>query len=174
MSVIPNQRKTYMMLAKENAEKYILEPETNRILITFDTTYPSKVKVEHVDEDPRTHEKFYSETYTTVNNAMFTFRFPEAFINSKNRRWVEIHHCKVIYSGAADLQDIILHSDIVQRDAYLDHSIMNVNETRTKYKKYEYTQQKQHFTIWFTSFAKPTTEIKPEEVTFMCEMMLIY
>ena len=51
---------------------------------------------------------------------------------------------------------------------------MNVNETRTKYKKYEYTQQKQYFTIWFTSFAFPDKEVDEKKLTFLCEMMLIY
>ena len=103
----------------------------------------------------------------------YTYKFPDEFINSKNKRWVEIHHCKVVANGFAS-DDIILHSDIIQRDPYLDCSVMNVNETRTKYKKYEYTQQKKYFTIWFTTFAHPDTPIKDENVTFMVEMMLIY
>ena len=70
--------------------------------------------------------------------------------------------------------DVILHSDIIARDPYLDHAVMNVNETRTKYKKYEYTRQEQYFTIWFTLLASPETQITDDQIDFLCEMMLIY
>ena len=167
MSFVPPVRKTYMMLSKENYIQYLVDPETNKIINEFDKTHETKYKEDKNDKGTLVTE------YKTTNNAMFTFRFPEAFINSKNRRWVEIHHCKVLYKDN-DVQDIVLHSDIVKRDAYLDHAIMNVNETRTKYKKYEYTQQNQYFTIWFTSFAYPDKSIEADKITFLCEMMLIY
>ena len=51
---------------------------------------------------------------------------------------------------------------------------MNVNETRTKYKKYEYTRQEHYFTIWFTLLAHPETQITDSQIDFLCEMMLIY
>ena len=167
MSFVPTQRKTYMMLSKENAIQFIVEPETNKIISTFEDTHDSTYRTDsNVGGD-------LVSNYTTTINAMYHFRFPEAFINSKNKRWVEIHHCKVLYDDA-NVGDLVLHSDIVQRDPYLDHTIMNVNETRTKYKKYEYTQQKQYFTIWFTSFAHPDLQVLDRNLTFLCEMMLIY
>ena len=167
MSFVPTQRKTYMMLSKENAVQFIVEPDTHNIISTFDRIHDSTYRTD------RDNGGVLETTYSTTKNAMYYFRFPEAFINSKNKRWVEIHHCKVLYNDAA-VGDLVLHSDIVQRDAYLDHTIMNVNETRTKYKKYEYTQQKQYFTIWFTSFAFPDKEVDEKKLTFLCEMMLIY
>ena len=51
---------------------------------------------------------------------------------------------------------------------------MNINETRTKYKKYEYTQQKTYFNLWFTCISTPDTEIAANQIDFMIEMMLIY
>ena len=168
MSINTTQRKTYMMLSKENAVSYIVEPNTHKVINKFETEHETKNKEDSVDKN-----NIFTTTYTTVKNAMYTFRFPEAFINSKNKRWVEIHHCKVLYNDN-EVTDLVLHSDIVQRDPYLDHTIMNVNETRTKYKKYEYTQQKQYFTIWFTSFAHPEKKIENDKITFLCEMMLIY
>ena len=168
MSFVPTQRKTYMMLSKENAIQFIIEPETNNIISTFDNKHKTVYKEERDDGFGNPVANI-----TMVDNAMFNFRFPEAFINSKNKRWVEIHHCKVLYTDKT-VGDLVLHSDIVQRDPYLDHTIMNVNETRTKYKKYEYTRQEKYFTIWFTSFAHPDTAIDADKITFLCEMMLIY
>ena len=169
MSVIPNQRKTYMMLSKQNAEHFILDKETNAVLRTFDTTHTTKHITEH--EDPLSHVVSYQ--ITNVPNAMYTFRFPDAFINSKNPRWVEIHHCKCTFNGVA-ATDLILHTDIIARDPYLDHAVMNVNETRTKYKKYEYTRQEHYFTIWFTRFGNPDQPVNDNQINFLCEMMLIY
>ena len=169
MTVIPNQRKTYMMLSKQNAERYILD-ENGTIINEWPTRHTTKIMEEPGLQDIGDE---HVVGYRNISNVMYTFRFPEAFVNSKNPRWVEIHHCKVLYSDAA-VGDLVLHSDIVQRDPYLDHTIMNVNETRTKYKKYEYTQQKQYFTIWFTSFAHPNLQVLDRNLTFLCEMMLIY
>ena len=174
MTVIPNQRKTYMMLSKENQVKFITsEDDPNIIINTFPTSHTSNYQeiTDNVDPVTGVHNRVVN-VHTTVN-AMYTYKFPDAFINSKNPRWVEIHHCKAVINGLAS-DDIILHSDIVQRDAYLDHAIMNVNETRTKYKKYEYTQQEHYFHIWFTSFAEPNIAITDANISFMCEMMLIY
>ena len=168
MSNIPNQRKTYMMLSKENNEKFIVEPDTHKIVKVFPDKYVSKYKT--LKDDGHGNEEVEIKE---VENACYYYKFPEAFINSKNKRWVEIHHCKVFVKGSPG-GEFILHSDIVQRDAYLDHAVMNVNETRTKYKKYEYTQQEKYFKIWFTSFAEKDQEVKDEDISFMCEMMLIY
>ena len=167
MSNIPNQRKTYMMLSKENNEKFIVEPNTHTIVKVFPDKYVTKVKKITNDGGK---EKVEIED---VENACYYYKFPEAFINSKNKRWVEFHHCKVFVNNSPG-GEFILHSDIVQRDAYLDHAVMNVNETRTKYKKYEYTQQEKYFKIWFTSFSELDVPVDDSVISFMCEMMLIY
>ena len=174
MTVIPNQRKTYMMLSKENQVKFITsEDDPSLIINSFPTVYHTNYQEIEDVVNPGTGAHIRTVTNHDVQNAMYTYKFPDAFINSKNPRWIEVHHCKVVVNGGAT-QDIILHSDVVQRDAYLDHAIMNVNETRTKYKKYEYTQQEHYFHIWFTSFARPDTAINDANVSFMVEMMLIY
>ena len=169
MTVIPNQRKTYMMLSKQNAERYILD-ENGNIINEWPTRHTTKVRDE---PDNQAIGDEHVVNYRNVANVMYTFRFPEAFVNSKNPRWVEIHHCKCAFNGIA-AADIILHSDIIQRDPYLDCAVMNVNETRTKYKKYQYTQQKQYFTIWFTLLAHPDQAVDDDDIDFLCEMMLIY
>ena len=172
MAVIPNQRKTYMMLSKENAIHYIVDSNI-QIISEFDNEHTFTTKTETDVEDGTTHIHTLETTLTPHKAHMWTFRFPEAFINSKNKRWVEIHHCKATLTGTA-VQDLVLHSDIIQRDPYLDHAVMNIKETRTKYKKYEYTQQKTYFTIWFTCIGAPETEIAANQIDFMIEMMLIY
>ena len=77
MTFVPTQRKTYMMLSKENAVQFIVEPDTHKIISTFDRTHDSTYKT---DKDNKGKLK---STYSTTKNAMFTFRFQEAFINSK-------------------------------------------------------------------------------------------
>lgn len=172
MSEPKNARKTYMMLSEDNCEKYKVNDQ-GKIIKEFPDIYTTKVY---------THSKVAAEdgvgfkvdtTTRNVNNACFTYRFPDEFINSKNPRWIEVHHCKVVYNGHM-YADIILHSDIIKRDGYLDRSVMVVNETRTKYKKYAFTTHDTEFTIWFTNFTAPTTAIDKDNLRFMVELMLIY
>lgn len=169
MSEPPNARKTYMMLSETNAEKFIINPEDGKIISEMPTTYTAiyETKTKDVTTGTVTVNK------QDVSTPLFTFRFPEEFINSKNPRWIEVHHVKAIYNGN-ETKDLILHSDIIKRDAYLDRSVMVCNETRTKYKKYAFQTHDRTFTIWFTSFAQPDTAVDPNLLTFMAEIMLIY
>ena len=161
-----NVRKTYMMLSETNSEIYDIDKD-GHIIREYPTTHTTiNVKKEKAGTSIK-------KTSTAVENAAYTFRFPQEFINSTNPRWIEVHHVKTIYAEY-DPKDLILHSDIVRRDAYLDHSIMVCNEVRTKYKKYAYTLRDETFTIWFTSFAHPETPVNPNTLKFMVELMLIY
>ena len=136
-----------------------------------------KKEVEDPDKPGTKKEVFTGKLIKQVTSyecACYTFKFPQEFIDSKNKRWVEFHHAKVTYDKDEDTKELVLHSDIIQRDPYLDHSVMVINEVRTKYKKYEYTQHNDTFTIWFSSFKTPKGNVLPENVRFMVEMMLIY
>ena len=168
-----NARKTYMMLSKENAELYVVNDE-GHVIEEYPTTHTTINETKSKVESPPSSGVYkVTTTRTAVNNAAFTFRFPQEFINSTNPRWIEVHHVKALYNGN-DMKDLILHSDIIRRDPYLDHSVMVVNEVRTKYKKYAYTLREPTFTIWFTSFKEPGIPIDPDNITFMVELMLIY
>lgn len=168
MSQPTNVRKTYMMLSESNAEKFVTDPQGNVIMV-----HPTEYVSRFVTKNSAGVGQPIVTTTTSQRVPIFTYRFPPEFINSKNPRSIEVHHVKMLYQNR-ETKDIILHSNIIQRDPYLDHSVMVVNETRTKYKKYAYTQNEQTFTIWFTSFSKPNTNINLNEISFMVEMMLIY
>lgn len=169
MSEPANSRKTYMMLSETNAEKFIINPDDGKIISEYPSTYTAI-------NETKTKDLVNGTVTVTKNNVttpLYTFRFPEEFINSKNPRWVEVHHVKAIYDGN-ETKDIILHSDIIKRDPYLDRSVMVCNETRTKYKKYAFQTHDRTFTLWFTSFAHPDTPLDSTKLTFMAELMLIY
>lgn len=180
MSEPKNARKTYMMLSEDNCEKYKVDMNGNIIREYPDNYIVKIVTKEEVDEEGDAGEeedggnnKKDKTVVIDVPCALFTYRFPDEFISSRNPRWIEVHHCKAIYDGHM-YADMILHSDIIKRDAYLDRSVMVVNETRTKYKKYAFTTHDTEFTIWFTNFTSPKTAIEKEKLRFMVELMLIY
>ena len=106
------------------------------------------------------------------------FRFPEEFLNSTNRKWIEVQHVAVSFKDNNGVMrmtnDIVLHSTFIKRDAFLENTVMICNETRTKYKKYEYTSNDKFFEIWFTSFTSPNFQVKYDDTTFIIELMLIY
>ena len=165
-------RKTYLMLDKTNALKFEIDPNTGRIVSTYPETRTFYTKTVRNDRG-------IAVTTTTAHNTVcWTFRFPEEFINSRQPKSIEVHQVKIIYTDnnrhAKETKDIILHSDIIKRDAYLDHSVMVCNEIRTKYKKYAWNSVDKTFQIWFTSFSDPTKEFNEDELDFMIEMMLIY
>lgn len=117
-------------------------------------------------------------TNTADVNGRWWFRFPEQFITSKNRKWIEVHHVRISWQnnigGQEMTNDCVLHADFIKRDAYLDHTVMICNETRTKYKKYEYTSADQYFSIWFSSFANSRFNFAYGTTKFLIELMLIY
>ena len=109
----------------------------------------------------------------------WTYRFPEEFLNSVRPKSIEVHHVKFSTTNGIGTNilpnDVVLHSDFIKRDAYLDHSVMLVNEVRTKYKKYAYLSKDQLYTIWFSTFLDSKNQKIPTTNThFIIELMLIY
>ena len=119
-------------------------------------------------------------------NGRWTFRLPEQFIQSTNRKWIVVQHVLESYTARQNngvplangqlkmTNDVILHSSFVKRDPYVDHAVMLCNEVRTKYKKYEYTSHDPYFEIWFTSFADDQFRFYYGDTKFFIELMLIY
>ena len=165
-------RKTYLMLDKTNALKFEVNPETGVIT----SSYPVK-RTFYIKEIRDNGGKLETVTHK-YETACWTFRFPEEFINSRQPKSIEVHQVKIIFRNvlrnAIETKDLILHSDIIKRDAYLDHSVMVCNETRTKYKKYAWNSPDKTFQVWFTSFVTPDKELDQDDADFMIEMMLIY
>ena len=154
---IPNQRKTYVMICEKDDQYGLIHIGANG------GGEPNPT----IGQDANGNNQ----------NGRWWFRFPEQFITSKNKKWIEVHHVKISWNDGNNQRmtnDCVLHADFVKRDAYLDHTVMVCNETRTKYKKYEYTSADQYFSIWFTSFANPNYKFDYSTTRFIIELMLIY
>ena len=97
-----------------------------------------------------TTRKTYFLTDTEENT------FPQDFINSTNKRYIEVQDCHYAFDGSTNLpEDIIMHASFIKQDPYLDHAVFKCNMPRglrTKYKKYEYKSSDEKFTLWFTNF----------------------
>lgn len=167
MSEQENQRKTYFIVNQDD-DIYTVDRETGKSSAHNPTSKDSEDKTSwENNEQP---------------NGRWTFRWPEEFLNSTNRKWIEVHHVYIAWKevgapAATRVQmtnDSILHSDLVKRDAYLDHTVIVCNETRTKYKKYEYCSPDKTFSVWFSSFANPKFKFDYDNTKFIIEMMLIY
>ena len=108
-----------------------------------------------------------TKTYFHFNTKEFDL--PYDFMASKNERYIVVQYVAATYKNYLT-GDIMFHSDIVQRDGYLDDFIMLANKRQTKYRKYRFTGNQRHFKVWFTSLNG--NEIEPEAFVVSC--LLIY
>ena len=96
--------------------------------------------------------------------------FPPDFIASKNKRYIIVEQVKALYNNTL-IGDIIMHTDFIERDHYLNYACCFVNEQPNKdTAKYEYKGYRKDFNIWFTDMMQQI--IKPE--TFTLRLLLIY
>ena len=109
-----------------------------------------------------------TKTYYHFNTKQFELPFD--FMASKNEKYIVVQYVACVYKGYLT-GDIMFHSDIVQRDGYLDDFIMLANRKQTKYRKYQFMNtSKRTYRCWFTDIAGK--EIEPE--AFVVSMLLIY
>ena len=108
------------------------------------------------------------KTYLWTNTKETTF--PPEFIQSKNQRYIVVEQCKALYSEKL-VGDIILHTDFIERDHFLDYACCFVNEQPNRdTAKYTYNGYKNKFTVWFTDM-----KLNPVEVdSFALRLLLIY
>ena len=66
--------------------------------------------------------------------------------------------------------DIMLHCSFIERDNYLDSFVCFTNTILTKYKKYEITQPKDTFKVWFTDLMGNLIDVQQ----FVLELMIEY
>ncbi len=104
---------------------------------------------------------FYTNTMTT--------KLPDAFVFSRNPRFIHVLHCRCIY-GDHLVGDIEMHTNFIQRDDYFDAFCIYTNTILTKYKKYEYCGSKQTFDIWFTDMDGQPVDVSK----FKLELLLEY
>ncbi len=109
------------------------------------------------------------KTYFYTNE--LTTTLPNAFVYSKNPRFIEVIHCRAKYKDYL-VGDIKMHSTFIQRDGYMDNFVMFINTILTKYKKYEYTGTKSTFTLNFTDMNG--NDVSDDIDEFVLEMLLIY
>lgn len=108
----------------------------------------------------------------TDTGAVYEFQFPIEFYSAKNDKWLEVRYCYALFDGYL-MSDIVLHSDFITRDAYLDSSVsvINVLNNGAKPDKYLIPEgSPKFFHVWFTN-------LRGERMTpnaFQLKMMLIY
>ena len=109
-----------------------------------------------------------TKTYFHFNTKEFDL--PYDFMASKNERYIVVQYVAATYKNYLT-GDIMFHSDIVQRDGYLDDFIMLANKRQTKYRKFSFMNtSKRTYRCWFTDIAG--NEIEPEAFVVSC--LLIY
>ena len=108
-----------------------------------------------------------TKTYFHVNTKEFDL--PYDFISSKNDKYIVVQYVSATYKDYL-CGDVCLHSNLVQRDDYLNGFIMLANKRQTKYRKYKYIGTNRKIRVWFTDLSG--NEIEPE--AFILSMLLIY
>ena len=108
-----------------------------------------------------------TKTYFHVNQNEFDL--PLDFVSSKNDKYIVVQYCACTYKQYL-IGDVCLHSNLVQRDDYLDSFIMLANKRQTRYRKYKYIGSQRKLRVWFSDIAG--NEIVPD--AFILSMLLIY
>ena len=98
------------------------------------------------------------------------FTLPLEFVSSRNKKYIVVQYVGATFKDTI-VGDLMVHSDIVQLDAYCDSFIMLANRRQTKYRKYEFfSSNKRDFKIWFTDLYGNL--IEPDAFVLSC--LLIY
>ena len=107
---------------------------------------------------------------TTTETATFHIYFPVDFVNSTNRRFITVMPPKLVWGGdsskninssipisntkSSKIADnyYILHCSFIHSNPYHNQAVINVNDPKRKYKKYEYKGCDDGFDITFTDY----------------------
>jgi hypothetical protein len=95
--------------------------------------------------------------------------FPQWFSGS-SQRWIVALKCKFVDAITGDetgLNDIMMHSTIVQDENYLDSFVFFCNNSCTDQKKFEQFSPQHYFNIWFTDMngVRIPTQIVHDPIT---------
>ena len=105
-----------------------------------------------------------TKTYFHFNTT--EFELPYEFIASKNKKYIVVQYVACTYKEYV-VGDVMFHSDIVQRDEYLNGFIMMANKRQTRYRKYEFpTTTKRNYKVWFTDLKGNV--IEPDAFVVSC------
>jgi hypothetical protein len=91
-----------------------------------------------------------------VTNTLQT-PLPSWFTAAPKRKWIMAERCKLVRSSdtTIDVNDVSVHSNLIQIEADLDGMVFFCNEDR-KYKKYEVTNFLPTLNLWFKDMAGVT------------------
>lgn len=95
--------------------------------------------------------------------------FPPEFIASRNKKYVIVRNCKVLFNKAL-VGDVELHADFIHVDHYNNYFVNYVDDIKYDPCKYEYLSNFPNFNIWFTDMKGNI--IKPD--SFKVRLLLIY
>ena len=109
---------------------------------------------------------------STTETATFHVDFPADFVSSTNRRFITVMSPCLVWGGktvnnvyippslpikvtkSSRIADnmYIMHCSFIHRDPFHDQAVINVNDPKRKYKKYEYKGCEDGFDITFTDY----------------------
>lgn len=98
--------------------------------------------------------------------------FPSDFINARGEKYIEVRLCYATVNNYL-VGDLMLHSDFIIRDTYLDHfvNMVNVINNSGRPDKYAYPEiGKKTFKIWFTDLKGNV--VVPD--AFVLKLLLVY
>lgn len=117
---------------------------------------------------PRTTKTYFTVTQKDIKENKL-YDFPPEFIQSKNKKYINVISCKLKYKDYL-VGDVKVHASFIERDHYDDYFCIMANQSNSYVKRYEYKSQTQEFKIWFTNL--DGDEITPD--SFIIEMLLTY
>jgi hypothetical protein len=91
----------------------------------------------------------YGPIKKDVNNGVLELQLPPEFLNSRNKKHIEVRNVKLLYKDVV-VADAKFHSTIIYENPWDDHFICFANEQLVKPKKYEWKASKPTIKIWFS------------------------
>ncbi len=107
------------------------------------------------------------KTYLVTNT--LNTEFPVEFIASKNKKYIEVKDLTAKYKGVM-VNDVCLHSDFIERNAYLDYYVCVTNSYHNHHGTYEYNGNKKSFNVWFTTLDQQSITMD----SFVLKLLLTY
>jgi hypothetical protein len=108
-------------------------------------------------------------------------QFPPDFMNSRNKRYIEIRQCRLQYTNSDNAQyligDVAMHASFIIRNNYVNSFCCFVNEfIGIKPKKFEYSGLSTTFDIWFSMMGtdRISDSTLATDYKFVLELLLIY
>lgn len=119
----------------------------------------------------KTYFLFDKNECVEVSEGVYECNLPSEFAAAIGEKWFVVRYCFATFDKYL-IGDVVLHSDLIKRDSYLDHaiSVINVLNNGAKPDKYFYPEgSPKRFKIWFTDLNNK--KVIPD--AFQVKMLLI-